>query len=59
MAVGTSNLVRLFPDMSVTRSYWLVWHENQAVARRVQAVVELLEQILSEDRGMFLPTSEP
>lgn len=59
MAVGTSNLVRLFPDLSVTRSYWLVWHENQAVARRVRAVVDLLEQILSEDRGMFLPASEP
>ena len=59
MAVGTPNLVRLFPDLSVTRSYWLVWHENQAVARRVRAVVDLLEQILSEDRGMFLPASEP
>ncbi|APX17986.1 hypothetical protein BWR17_19025 (plasmid) [Phaeobacter inhibens] len=58
MAVGTSNLVRLFPDQSVTRSYWLVWHENQAVARRVRAVVDLLEQILREDRGMFLPASE-
>lgn len=47
------DLVRLFPDLSVTRSYWLVWHENQAVARRVQAVVELLDEIVGEDRALF------
>lgn len=57
MAVGASDLVRLLTDLSVTRSYWLVCHENQAVARRVRAVVELLEQILSEDRSMFQPAS--
>lgn len=53
MTAGKSGLERIFPDLSVTRSYWLVWHENQAVARRVQAVVKLLDQIVHENRHLF------
>ncbi|MEO1308824.1 MAG: LysR family transcriptional regulator [Pseudomonadota bacterium] len=54
MAADEPGLVRLFPDLSVTRSYWLVWHENQAVARRVQAVVELLDRLVQAHRHLFL-----
>ena len=50
------SLVRLFPSLSVTRSHWLVWHENQAVAYRVQAVVELLEEIVRDSRDHFAAT---
>lgn len=53
MIAEKSGLVRLFPDLSVTRSYWLVWHENQAVARRVQAVVELLDEMVRSERDHF------
>lgn len=53
MAAGVPGLVRLFPDLSVTRSYWVVWHENLRVARRVQAVAELLDRIVREDRHLF------
>lgn len=56
MAAGVSGLVRLFPNLSVTRSYWIVWHENLRVARRVQAVAELLDQIVRKDRGLFAAT---
>ena len=52
MAADT-DLIRLFPELSVTRSYWTVWHENQAVARRVQAFAALLDQIVKEERGLF------
>ena len=52
MAAGT-GLVRLFPDLSVTRSYWTVWHENLRVARRVQAFADLLDRIVREERGVF------
>lgn len=55
MVAGTSDLVRLFPDLSVTRSYWIVWHENLRVARRVQAVVDLLDQIVRDERHLFAP----
>ena len=53
MTAEKPGLVRLFPDVSVTRSYWLVWHENQAVARRVQAGVELLDKIVRDNRYLF------
>jgi len=54
MAASDPSLVRLFPESKVTRNYWLVWHENQAVGRRVKAVVELLDQIVHEHRHIFL-----
>jgi len=59
MATEEPGLVRLFPNLSVTRSYWLVWHENQAVARRVQAVVELLDELVRGDRMLFDATKAP
>ena len=52
MAAGT-DLVRLFPDLSATRSYWTVWHENLRVARRVQAFADLLDRIVKEERRLF------
>lgn len=54
MAAKETGLVRLFPGLAVTRSYWLVWHENQAVARRVQAVVKLLDEIVRDSRDLFV-----
>lgn len=53
MAAARPDLVRLFPEQSVTRTYWTVWHENMRVARRVQAVVELLDTITREERHLF------
>ncbi len=53
MTAGAAGLVRLFPELSVTRSYWVVWHENLRVARRVQAVAELLDRIVREERRLF------
>jgi len=53
MAAEEPGLVRLFPTLSVTRSYWLVWHENQAKGRRVQAAVELLNTLVRDDRHLF------
>ncbi|RYH02119.1 LysR family transcriptional regulator [Salipiger sp. IMCC34102] len=55
MASGISGLVRLFPNVSVTRSYWIVWHENLRVARRVQAVVQLLDELVRDERDHFAP----
>jgi len=54
MASGDRDLVRLFADLSVTRSYWIVWHENLRVARRVQAVAKLLDQIVRNERHLFV-----
>ena len=56
MTSGAVGLVRLFPDLSVTRNYWVVWHENLRVARRVQAVADLLDRIVREERCLFAKT---
>lgn len=53
MTAGMPDLVRLLPALSVTRSYWIVWHENLRVARRVQAVAEILDRIVCDDRVLF------
>jgi DNA-binding transcriptional LysR family regulator len=53
MAASHPDLVRLFPEHSVMRSYWTVWHENMKVTRRVQAVVEMLDALVRQDRALF------
>ena len=53
MTAGKSGLKRILPELSVKRSYWLVWHENQAVARRVQATADLLDTLVRENRELF------
>ena len=55
MVAGYPDLVRLFPDQSVRRSYWIVWHENLRVARRVKAVIDLLDRIARDERDLFGP----
>ena len=54
MAAGVADLVRLLPAARVVRSYWIVWHENMRVARRVTAAVDLLDQIVREERHQFI-----
>ena len=58
MAAGKPDLVNLFPQLSVMRSYWIVWHENLRVARRVQAVVHMLDQMVREERTLFVAERE-
>lgn len=53
MATRDAELIRIFPDRCVVRSYWMVWHENMRVARRVQAVVDTLDTLVREDRSQF------
>lgn len=53
MTAGDQGLIRLFPNISVTRSYWIVWHENLRVAKRVQAVADMLNLIVQEERHLF------
>lgn len=40
-------------------SYWLVWHESLRMARRVQAIKAVLDQIIREETSMFrIPNSQ-
>ena len=52
--VAGSELEPLFPEVRVERSYWTVWHENLKTDRRVQTVVEFLDQTARAERGLFV-----
>ncbi|MEM8570390.1 MAG: LysR family transcriptional regulator [Pseudomonadota bacterium] len=56
MASAAPELRRLLPERRATRAYWIVWHENLQVARRVQVVVEMLGRIVREERSIFQPS---
>ncbi len=53
MAAGEPDLVRLFPELYIIRSYWIVWHENLRVARRVTAVVDLFADLVGAEHALF------
>lgn len=53
MAQKHENLVRLFPDKGLRRTYWIVRHENQRASRRVKAVIEMIENMVRVDRRIF------
>lgn len=52
--VAGMDLEPLLPDVRVERSYWTVWHENLKTDRRVQTVVEFLDQTARAERGLFV-----
>lgn len=54
MAAQDPDLVRLLPTLRAQRSYWMVWHENQRVTRRVQAVADLLVDLVEPQRALFV-----
>ncbi|MFK8077873.1 MAG: LysR family transcriptional regulator [Granulosicoccus sp.] len=53
MASGREGLVQLFPERKVLRTYWSVWHENMHAARRVKAVVQMLDTLVRSDASLF------
>lgn len=56
MARQNENLVMLFPERSVLRSYWIVWHENLQVAQRLRAVMQILDVLVDEEQNLFANT---
>ena len=55
MARDVPELLPLLPTVKVSRSYWLVWHENLRASRRIQAVTDLLGRMVQENRALFMP----
>ena len=53
MAATRPGLVRLMPERAVTRTYWMVWHENVARAPRVQAAADFLAGAVRAERALF------
>jgi len=53
MVAGDPDLMPLFPEIRVERTYWTVWHENLRADRPVQAVVEFLDAAARAERTLF------
>jgi DNA-binding transcriptional LysR family regulator len=53
MVAGDHDLVLLFPEIRIERSYWTVWHENLRADRSVQAVVGFLDAAARAERALF------
>jgi DNA-binding transcriptional LysR family regulator len=48
------DLIRVLPERSATRSYWLVTHEDTRGLGRIRAVAEHLAKAVARDKGMFM-----
>ena len=49
------SLIPVLPDEStLSRSYWMIWHESLKNSRQVQVVVKSLTQAVKESTGQFL-----
>lgn len=54
MAVPDKELVSLLPEISVQRSYWTVFHESMKNTKRVTAVAQFLDHLVSHNKSIFL-----
>lgn len=51
---GDEELVRVVPDFRITRTFWLVTHEDTRRLQRIQAFVEWLTATVTERRSVLL-----
>ncbi len=49
-----NDLVRVLPERTAMRAYWLVTHEDTRGLGRIRALAEHLAEAVARDRGMFL-----
>lgn len=55
MARAHPELVPVLPERRVTRQYWTVWHENLRAAKRIKAIVDVLDHLVQDERSIFTP----
>jgi DNA-binding transcriptional LysR family regulator len=48
-----SRLVRILPEVEITRSYWLMFHADQQRLPRVRAVVEFIDRLVDSNLRRF------
>ena len=53
MAMQNDGLVNLFPEVSLSRNYWTVWHESMKNTRRISVVAQFLDNLVRMERGYF------
>ena len=59
MAAGDPDLLRVLPELSARRAYWLARHENLRGSRRVDAVADALSDMVRKARAVFVPPAGP
>lgn len=57
MVAKHDGLINLFPEISLKRSYWTVWHENMKSARRIAVVAKFLEDEVRKHGELFSRSS--
>jgi DNA-binding transcriptional LysR family regulator len=48
-----ADLVRVLPEISITRSYWTIFHESVRDLARVRIVADFLHEIVREEKGAW------
>ncbi len=48
------ELVRLLPEISISRAYWTIYHESARDLVRVRTVADFLHELVHEERQIFL-----
>lgn len=53
------RLHRLFPDMGLSRSYWIAWHESMDATPQVAATTRFIVDAVRRDKHQFLRPPSP
>ncbi|NDW05807.1 LysR family transcriptional regulator [Jiella pacifica] len=53
MASRRAELVRILPEATIRRSYWLVYHESARDVRRIAVTAEFIRELVTAERGLF------
>ena len=53
MASRRPELVRILPEATIRRSYWLVYHETARDVRRITVTADFIRELVAAERGLF------
>jgi len=48
------ELVRVLPEVTIRRAYWTTYHESARELVRVRTVVQFLQELVDDNRGIFV-----
>ncbi len=48
------ELIRILPETTIRRGYWTTYHESARDLVRVRTVVDFLQELVTEEHGIFL-----